>query len=922
MRPLQLTMTAFASYPGTVTLNLEEFGQSGVYLITGETGAGKTVIFDAITYALYGEPSMEGRSAEGMRSTFASPETKTEVTLTFSFRGEKYTVSRCLAYERPAKKGGGVTMEPASARFVYPNGDELTRTKAVNEAVKDLLGVDVVQFKQIAMIAQGEFLDLIQSKTAERIKIFKKLFRTEKYDQLQQRLHEVYTKAETGYRDEKNRITQYIGQIQCAQDSPLWEEAEKAKAGELLLEDTEKLLERLIEENLRQDDTLREQIEENRKLLEELNERIAKEEVYRKNEDTLRKNRERLEQLKPELEKKREALEKEKGRLPEKKGLMEQAAGIKAKLGDYREADSKGAELTRLTRAYGNTLTEIGTKKAECAGQEKRLGETKQALTELESCGEEQARLEAERTMLNDESRILSSLQQNERDLREKQEDHRKAAAAFCRYQEEAREKKAAYEESHDRYLAGQAGVLAETLTEGKPCPVCGSVHHPAPARMAEGAPSKETLDVLKKEAENAEQRKVTASERAGSLKAACDEKEKSIRKTVEERFGAQGETDIAALIRERLERSRELKQALREKEDALEKRLERRRKLTNELPEQEEKLQQTQMKLNELEKQEASQRTGKENLEKRLTELKSTLTLGSEEAAKQQISLLEKRVAAMEQALQDAEQSLKRIETEQNDLEGRIAALQHTLKDRIAVDYDAQVARQQQMRLRDAALRKEEKVLSTRKDVNQSIQEEISRHGRNLQKLEEELAQIKELDDTAGGKLAGKDRITLETLAQMNYFEKVIAHANTRMTVLSRGKYHMVRMSDASGSSKAGLDLGVVERTNRSTRRVGSLSGGESFLATLSLALGLSDVVQSHAGGIQLDSLFIDEGFGTLDDETLQIAMDVFNELTLEGGRLVGIISHIKELKDSIEKQIVVTKDPLTGYSSFTMEQ
>lgn len=918
MRPIKLTMSAFGSYAGTVTLELEKLGASGVYLITGDTGAGKTTIFDAITFALYGEPSGNIRKASMLRSTYAKPETPTEVELVFDYNGKRYRIRRSPAYERPKTRGSsGTTKVAAAAELIFPDGRIVSRQTEVTKEIVHLLGVDRAQFTQIAMIAQGDFTKLINASTQDRKAIFQKLFHTENFEELKKRLQEEYTTLSKTYLLEKNSTEQVISSILCKQDDPLSLMLEKAKSGLLPFEEIEQLLRRLIEQDQQADSDLRKQAEENTQRLNKLTELLTKAEMYRRTELSLKQNRQKLAEVNPRLSelKAKAAMEEEKR--PQQKILSDTISAKKAVLPDYQEADQKVLLLRQLNESLAFSQDAVLQHQKKLRLLKEQLEATKEELTGLESCGEEQARLEAEKSELDRKKRVLISLQQSFAEIGRLKEKLQKQQQEYQGLSQIARQKRAAYESSYHLYLDEQAGVLAESLSEGTPCPVCGSVHHPAPARKTSGAPSKKELDRLKTDCESAEKQAIDASNTAAALKTSVNEKAKAVINTAKEQFDTSSYPSVGELLRDKEQENAKQEAAWKNAAQTLHIRLERKQQLSKGLPRQEAALEQEKQQLEQLEKDIAAKNADKINVQKRLDELKAKLTLASAAEARQEIMALEARLSAMEKAYDLAQKALTDCEKEIAALQARITELTDALRDKLDIDAEAEKETHRQLMSRSKKLVEEINSVSHRLTTNTRLLQRLLEKSRLLGELEKKIGWIKSLSDTAAGTLTGKEKIMLETFVQMNYFDKIISRANTRLLIMSGGQYDMVRRREAASfSSQSGLDLDVIDHCDGSVRGIATLSGGEAFMATLSLALGLSDVIQTYAGGIHLDSMFIDEGFGSLGESALQLALKAFADLA-EGNRLVGIISHVQELKDNIEKQIVVTKDHTTGQSS-----
>lgn len=916
MRPVRLTMSAFGPYADKTVLELDRLGKSGLYLITGDTGAGKSSIFDAVTFALFGEPSGDTRSVSMLRSTYAKPETPTEVELIFEYRGRQYKIRRNPAYERPKTRGEGTTKVSPNAELYYPDGRVKTRQTEVNRAVTELLGLDRAQFSQIAMIAQGDFRKLLNSSTTQRKEIFRKLFHTGCFETLKLRLSDEYAKLNTAYTNEKRSVEQYLSGVVYDEDSPYSAQAERAKTGLLTYEAAEDVLRGLIREDTAAEKDLRQKNDENDIRLTGITRRLAQAEMHKRSEDALKLNRERLTLTLPKLDALKAAAEKEESRQPELKKLNEAISVKRAELPDYTEAEKCRQTIGEI-RLLLETSSQRADEKKEGIGLRKTgIEQIRGELSELEDCGEEQARIEADEDDLKKKIRSVNTLRASVEEIKRLKERLVKAQKDYTACAENAGIKKADYESSYQLYLDEQAGVLAETLTEGIPCPVCGAVHHPSPARRSSGAPSKAELDRKKTESEAAGKKAEEASRLAGSMRVSLEEKQKAAVNSAREQFDTARYSTVGELLREKEAENRLKKEELDKRRGLLAKRLSRKEKLARELPAQEKLLEREQQELDALAKTVTAKTAEAEALEKRLTALKAKLKLGSKAEAEQEINRLNEQALAMEAAYKRSESELAACEKETAELKARIAELESSLRDRTELDIGAEKELQKKYLSERVLLMDGIKAVSSRLTANSAILKKLSEKSSLIVQLEEKRQMVKALSDTASGTIQGKEKIMLETFIQMNYFDRIIERANVRLTVMSGGQYELVRSRADNLMSQSGLELDVIDHCNGSRRSVATLSGGESFKASLSLALGLSDEIQATAGGIRLDCMFVDEGFGTLDEESLQQAMQALSDLT-EGDRLVGIISHVSELKQRIDKQIVVSKDRSSGHSS-----
>ncbi len=914
MRPDKLIISAFGPYADKVTVDLDKLGKSGLYLITGDTGAGKTTIFDAITYALYGEPSGATRDVSMFRSKYAEPDTPTFVELYFTCKDKQYYVKRNPEYERPKTRGEGMATEKAGVELHMPDKRIITNKKEVNTAITEIVGVDRNQFSQIAMIAQGDFLKLLLASTDERKKIFQKIFKTQRYSELQERLKADANRLKREYDTIKSSIEQYINGIACEEDSPLYQEVCNAKREMLTTEETIDLLARLIAEDEEKEKQISEEAEKLQKELDAVKERISKAEDVAKAKVDLEKNEAEAvaeAQREKELTKR---LEAEKQRLPEIKRLNDEAAKIKALLPDYDELSDKQKKFSE-NEAFIKSADE-SVKTAEKKLQE--LTEKKTALTEeaktLEKAGEEKIITENEKKEKEEEKskfrKLLSSIDEAE-GSREKFTDANKV---YAQKQELTEKLDAEYKKKRRSYLEAQAGILAENLQENMPCPVCGSTTHPQLATKPVDVPTKEELDLLEKNLGKVEKASNDAREEAGKLKGISDEKENAVKTEISALAKDISFDEAKSVIAERLSDIEGKLKELDGKISDAQKKILRKGEIEGLLSRLEEALKSENEKLEKLKADVSSKAFENKSLSERLEELTAKLTFETKSAA-------EKEVAALEKAAEDIQKSYDKTSEEVNKNKEKLASLtsakEEILKrigDGAAIGLEKERESKNQLEVKKSELDDASKTIFSRINANKLSYSNISARLSEIKVTEEKHSCVKALSDTANGTIQGREKIALETYIQMNYFDRIISRANTRFMIMSGGQYELKRRKEAGNKqSQSGLELDVIDHYNGTERSVRTLSGGESFKASLSLALGLSDEIQSSAGGIRLDTMFVDEGFGSLDEESLAAAMKALSSLA-EGNRLVGIISHVNELKTRIDKQIVVTKEKSVG--------
>lgn len=916
MKPCRLIISAFGPYAQRTEIDFEKLGEQGLYLITGDTGAGKTTIFDAITFALYGEASGEVRQAGMFRSKYAPEGEPTYVELTFLYQGKKYTVTRNPEYQRPKGRGSGFTTQKGDAVLVYPDGrPPVTKAKEVTRAVTELIGLDYKQFTQIAMIAQGDFQKLLLAGTAERGEIFRQIFHTGLYQEVQMKLKAAEKERWKEYDEGRRSISQYMGGVVCDSDFALAAELAELKKNrfegrvrrgleileELVWRDKSRLEEakergRSLDQKIQQEDQLLGKARQRQQLLKELEEKTQ-----------------RLETLKTELAERQE----ERNAAKEAAKDCERLSGL---IREGREKLEQYQRLEQLKAAEAQREEEIASKakeREEKAQQQLGLGQTAAAdrarLETLRAAGEEHARLSFRKEKLDKLAERVKGWEKSEKGLYEKQKEYARAVT-------ERDGQRAEYQRAERLFLDAQAGMLAAKLAEGEKCPVCGSVHHPALAVLPHEAPSKEALERLKRELTRAEGRAERCSAEASHLREAL-EKEKAqicrecgeIPGRTKELFEAAGismafgqQRAFPENVRAALEKElREVQLALRESEARL---LEKER-LEKQLPQQERKEKQLGEEIRCADLLLTRLRTERANLQEQLAQLEGLLEGQPKEALQERIDGLQARHRTLSEAEQGAQQRWQECSMQAAALQASVSTLRGQVQEEIEWKEEDVLARKRKWQLE----KEEADRIRTESYAAYHKNEEILRLVRDGQeamcRAEQEYIRVKALSDTANGTLNGKRKIELETYIQMTYFDRILRRANLRFLTMSGGQYELKRREDdGNKKEKAGLELNVIDHYNGSERSVRTLSGGESFQASLSLALGLSDEIQSHAGGIRLDAMFVDEGFGALDEDSLNQAMKALEGLT-RGNRMVGIISHVPELKERIEKKIVVIK-------------
>ena len=908
MRPLNLIITGFGTYCQRTQINLELLGNQGLYLITGDTGSGKTTIFDAITYALYGNVNGENRSVGMIRSTFAGPETPTEVELTFEYRGKTYLVKRNPEYERLSKRGDSVTKQLAEASLFMPDGNVITGQSKVTAAIKDLLGLDANQFSQIVMIAQGDFQRLLMEDTETRQKIFREIFKTDYYRELQQRLLDEEKGLGIKRKEIENALGIFVKGLSCDPTSTLNIELEKAMKGELVVTDEIELIEKIIDEDKAFQTKINESITAKEKQMNELRDLLSKNQQIEELRKDYKQKSSDFKTVSDSIDEVKKDFEKEKSRTKEREAKEAELAVLKEELKKYQELEAIDKEIRALKEQKADLEKQIKDIEAECGNyknQEAALTEELKSLSDAEKKYYEAETQEKEACKRKDS---FDELEKSAEQCRELLEEYERLQTSYMTAQKSYEDFDINYKHLRKIYMDEQAGIIAQELEEGKPCPVCGSLEHPKPAVKAQGAPSKEELDKAEKEDKKLEAKVSSANIECAKSKTNYENTLKLVKESYIKLTKDDGEQELS-LLKEKIARE---KAAAQKELLACSKKLEEEHKnqINEELPEIQNSLKQ---KTEDLQKSNEEfsaldARLGeKENQSK---ELRAKLKFKDICAAQEEVTALENQIDEIKEDFEKAEKKYQDMQNNFTALKSQLEQLEEQLKNVKEINVDELREKVDGLDQERSELLSQKSLVDSRLDANKKALDNIREQSQELAAVQEKYSYVSALSKTANGGLSGgKEKIKLETFIQMTYFDRIIAHANKRLMIMSDMQYELVRRKEAADlRSQTGLELDVIDHYNGGQRSVKSLSGGESFQASLALALGLSDEVRLSAGGIKIDTMFIDEGFGTLDSEALQKAFKALSAIT-EGNRLVGIISHVELLKEKIDRQILVKK-------------
>lgn len=904
MLPRKLTISAFGPYATATVIDFSRLGRNGLYLITGNTGAGKTTIFDAIVYALYGEASGSTRDPKMMRSKYADNDTETFVELEFEYAGRQYRIRRNPPYDRPKLRGEGVITENESVVLKTPDGQIITKSKEADAKIKEIIGVTCDQFKSIAMIAQGDFMRMITTSTKERIEIFREIFKTDIYKEFQVELQNEAKKVLGELNNAKQSVNQYI------KDVVIEDFDTENQPVELVVEQLRLQLQRDTETKTAIDAELTE-LDKKRIAIAE---KIAVQEKYEANVKLLNESKIQLEQksqLLKDFESQKQAAEARKPEMEAKTGRIAQ---INAALGKYNELENAENQLKKLESNLQTAKSGKAAAEKNATDYASKLETLKAEFTQLENTAEQKAKLESEQKDVERKLTQLTDLIEEQNKLLSESDNLKKWQEGLEKLISERKTKLAEYESKNELFLLSQAGILAQELKDGQPCPVCGSTHHPQIAVMPENAPTKEEVKELKDRFDECDGRVNKGQITCTEQKTKCESLAENVKKQIEEIFGAEPQSITTETVDNAKTSASQRLQGIKSEIVKMQTAVERRKKLNDEIiPQQQNQTEAEKKRAADLTAQISGLEAQHNASAEAIAALKKELEFASKQAAQTEISKLEAERKAINNAISTTTENYNKCDKEIQQLTGIIKGLQDQTKDGSKINKDKLQSAKQQIETEINTKKQNQQKIEIRLDSNSKSLKNIEGTSAKLQALQIEYQWKNALSQTASGSISGKQKIQFETYVQMSFFDRIINRANIRFMIMSNGQYELKRKELASyNGAQSGLDLDVIDHYNGTERDVKTLSGGESFKASLSLALGLSDEIQSNAGGIQLDTMFVDEGFGSLDSDSIEQALKALNGLT-EGNKLVGIISHVDELK-RIDKQLIVSKDKTGG--------
>lgn len=1044
MRPLKLTLSAFGNYAKEQTIDFSKLNGKNLFLITGNTGAGKTTIFDAISYALYGSPSGEFRDTASLRSHYVDGDVETFVELEFQLRNKGYRIRRSPEQMLNKKRGEGYKKETAKVELVFLDSDEkpLTKVKEVDDRINELLGVDKEQFRQIVMLPQGEFLKLLKANSKDREEIFRKIFGTEGFKKIQDDLREDVKKLWVELKDNKNERDLYVKQIKCDEDNELYEiinreDIDIERVCSLVVDEIKKDKDdvikskengNLLRNELKRLDGKLIKIENDKKILEEYEATKERLEGHRGKIDTVKvyeekllkgKRAEKIKLIENKLNEEKNNREKREAIILNiKKEKEEVIAKLETAKKNLEESKNKTREkeeliikLEKLKKQEDSVLTYI-EKKDKVINLEKLLNQKDK---ELKSLKNEEIELEKEikinleelRKSIEAEGKIalilekgkkhkrdidaLKDLKECYENIRYKRMDFDKKKDEFNQVEKSFKKIKLEFEKSEDDFKKGQAGILAEDLEEGMSCPVCGSKEHPNKAVKPNNVLSEEEIKILKENYDKAYEEKELFLRELTVLNKEIESFQKEVIgtkvKALEEILGS----DFFSVLNESEQREKiiseglklnkiieeervvyreikkvsELKPKLEERKLTLEKKLklikeeveecnefikingpklskeiEILRTIEAEVPEKlrdgisiKKEIMNIELAIKKIEKDIIATENIFNDINNKYTELNKSEKIHEEELSKineklkvtieefevtikennfksyedykaslisGDLELIDNKIKSYYENLKALEALYENINKNFMELEVKDKSNLEELRNKLSEEY-------KEIELKEKDENNKHNLLNNRIEHNEAMLKKISFIRSKIGEKEKVYEKLSHLSNIANGDKGNLKKITFESYVLTSYFDEIIERANIKLDKMTNGRFVLKRKEDlGKGNKKQGLDLEVYDNNTGKERGVNSLSGGESFKTALSLALGLADVIQSYAGGISIDTMFVDEGFGTLDPQSLDSAIECLLNIQQEG-RLVGIISHVDELKERIEVKLEV---------------
>lgn len=920
MRPHTLILSAFGPFAGETIIDFTKF-KDGIFLISGETGAGKTTIFDGICFALYGEPSGSYRKQDMLRSDFAKEDVETKVVFLFSHRNIEYKIERIPSYMRKSKRGDGMTRQSPEA-VLYQDEEILeTGNYQVTAKVEELLGMDRIQYQQISMIAQGEFLKLLYAKGKERSEIFRKIFGTGYLYEFQEKIKRCHLSCKYEYSNIQDTLLEQEDSVYIPKDEPEYKIYKEYYKQKHQIPEFLDIVNRYHDRKQKEYEVLREKKEKDEQIWNE--QKIVYSRMKDKTEEAKKlkllikelsedeKEAKRQQRL---IKKQYDKIQKDAPKLHKKELRVVE---IEKQTKQYKELENlvkKQESYQNVKQRYENQREELNQKKEKEQQREKTIAEF---LGQTEEIEEQYDELQKEKLRMSVREKQLKELCKDKEKYLKELVVYEKEMKIYEKIRLERRKLKDRLSDWQDQYDCNQAGLLARTLIEGKPCPVCGSTIHPNVAQFKESDITQELLKNLREQTEEIDQEYNTVFSKVRQRKGMVEaQRENLCRKSGKE---PENFEEIDQLYEETIKEYKKIKKAFECIERQKEKIADQRDKIERSKQKQksyDEKINELLEKIHEKDILYKEARAG-------IFEIKKNLLYKSLKEANETKQQLLDEIAKTHETADEIKNKREIIQRQEVQIIAAREEKEKNLQELTVWLEQMRSSKEEFIDLKkfESKLNREQKQIQKQTEVLEQLNKQILLNkqtadlmGKKLveyKEAEENYTLLKDLSDTANGEQKGKNKVSFERFVQSVYFDRILSAANQRLAVMSEQRYYLFRKEENDNKKgSSGLELEILDEWTGKKRNIRSLSGGESFKAALSLALGLSDVIQNKKGGIMVDTIFIDEGFGTLDGDSLNKAIQIIHSLSLEGNKLVGIISHVEELKEQIDQKIEVYKD------------
>lgn len=929
MRPINITISAFGPYKDQVYIDFTQFDNNGIFLITGDTGSGKTTIFDAICFALFGIASGSNRGKNSFRSDFADDDVKTFVILEFMHKNISYKVTRSLGYIRKKKRGEGYTQVNGDASCEYLD-NVITGDKHVTDKCEEILGINSSQFKQISMIAQGEFLKLLLAKPNDRADIFRKIFDTYIYRDISDSLKRKYLDVKSEY-EKVGMVIDNLKESLIIDDDII--------LNDVSIKELFDVISKVICKDKAKEDKLEEDKTNILNKIQNITNDISNANLINDSFDkyeTANMSLKIILEEKDDIDNKRLIVNKNKEIInkvmPYYNEVLRLDNLIKDKNSDlvnnkklYSEVEQKYTDVLDEYNNLNLSRKKIDTLKLDLSKLENMLP----LFLELDSLNKELMNKKNIYNLLELEAlNNLLKLVDNNKKLND---DYLEKKAFLLKIKNKYNRLSSDYNLMYNKFIDSQAGIIAKDLKDNCPCPVCGSLDHPNPASLDSEYISKDELDLIKEKLDNCQVELDKSSKEVNSLGQKLDISNNEVKDIdVNELYS---KLDSYANVNNKdIDVSKYNINDIVKDISYIEASIDNKRTLINDDDTEElvnEKISKVSLEIDNINKYINDITRKYEDLLSKKTSLESVIDVISVELDKlhndRKVAFskysnsykelgyeLEKDYLSVkldDEICASYELEVSNYNKKVDDLNSRLNTLSEVIKDKERIDINSLKEKKCQM---DNELSEKElslKSAHSKYSNNKIVYDKLGSVYKKYKKIEEELAIYEDLSNTANGNIKGKNKLEFEQYVQASYFDNVLVSANKRFSYMTDSRYLLSRKVEANKvSDKLGLELEVIDNYTGKRREITSLSGGESFKASLSLALGMSDVIQSYSGGVVVDTMFIDEGFGSLDNDSLETAMNAILMLS-NSDKLIGIISHVDELKDRIDKKIVVKK-------------